>query len=330
LKDENAYSKYQGHEYQKILLEELTHIPRESDYESLLGSNRSTIPEIKPQIFATTNPDGPGRDWVKRRWAIPDMPEKGIFTQDEVTGLTRVFIPSRLTDNPKLSEVDKTYELRLKSIQDDDLREAWLNGSWADLNLKGAYYSEQCGKLRKEGRLTKVPYEMSLPVHTWWDLGVGDSTAILFFQRVGKEWHLIESFEAEGEGLPYFAQVLQSRGYVYGRHYAPHDIAVRELGSGVSRLETAQSLGINFEIVKKLSIEDGIDAVRRRLNTVWIDKDKAGKAFDALSQYRKEFNEKMGVYKNKPLHDWTSHYSDAFRYWAVSEEEYAGQLKTRY
>ncbi len=331
LKDENAYSKYQGHEYQKMLMEELTHIPRESDYESLLGSNRSTIPEIKPQVFATTNPDGPGHDWVKRRWNIPDEPgEKGIFVRDPVSSLTRVFIPSRLTDNPKLNEIDKTYELRLKSIQDDDLRNAWLNGSWADFNMKGTYYSEQVKLLKKEERYTNVPYEMSLPVHTWWDLGVGDATAIGFFQRVGKEWHMIDYYEAEGEGLPFFVRVLQDKHYVYGRHYAPHDIAVRELGSGRSRLETAMELGLNFEVVKKTSLEDGIDAVRRRLNTLWVDKERCGKFLDAIAQYRKEFNEKMGVYKNKPLHDWTSHASDMLRYWAMTEDEYAGKLKTRY
>lgn len=330
LKDENAYSKYQGHEYQKIVIEELTHIPRESDYESLLGSNRSTIPEITPQIFATTNPDGPGHDWVKRRWNIPDNPEKGIFVQDEVTKLSRVFIPSRLTDNPKLSEIDKTYELRLKSIQDEDLRNAWLNGSWADFNLKGTYYSDQVRQLKAEGRFTNIPYEVGVPVQTWWDLGMGDSTAIGFFQRVGKEWRLIDYYEAEGEGLPFFVRILQQKPYIYSHHYAPHDISVRELGTGRSRLETAQELGLNFEVGKKFGIEEGIDAVRRRMNTLWIDKEKCGKFMDAISQYRKEFNEKMGVYKNKPLHDWTSHAADMLRYWAMTEDEYTGRIKTRY
>jgi hypothetical protein len=318
LKDDNAYTKYQGHEYQKLLLEEITHIASESNYEKLLGSVRSTIPEIKPQIFATTNPDGPGYKWVKRRWGIPDTPTDVIRTMDEDTGRSRIFIPSRVQDNPKLMETDPGYIKYLESIQDEDLKKAWLEGSWTGISLKGAYYRRQIQEARDEGRITSVPYEPMLPVYTWWDLGVGDSTCIGFFQLAGREVRMIDYFEASGEGLNYYASVLRSKGYVYAEHYAPHDIEVRELGTGKSRREIAANFGIDFRIAPNISIDDGINAVRMRFKNLWIDERKCEQFVDAISQYQKEWNDKMGDFKARPLHDWTSHAADMIRYWAVT------------
>ncbi len=319
LKDDNAYTKYQGHEYQKMLIEEVTHISSESNYEKLLGSCRSTIKEISPQIFCTTNPDGAGYVWVKERWNIPDFPSDNVVTKDELTKRTRIFIPSRVQDNPTLMERDPEYIKYLESIQDDDLREAWLNGSWAGITLKGAYYSKQIQKAREEGRICSVPYDAMIPVYTWWDIGVGDSTSIGFFQFVGRECRIIDYLEASGEGLNYYVSVLKSKGYIYADHFAPHDIQVREFSTGKSRKEIAESLGISFQISPNLPIDEGINAVRTRFNELWIDKDKCKHFINAISQYQKEWNDKMGDYKAHPLHDWTSHAADMLRYWAVSK-----------
>ena len=319
LKDDNAYTKYQGHEYQKMLIEEITHISNEANYEKLLGSCRSTVPEIKPQVFNTTNPDGPGYSWVKRRWNIPDNPTDIVTMRDDKTGRTRIFIPSRVQDNPKLMETDPGYIKYLESIQDDDLRDAWLNGSWTGITLKGAYYRKQIQEAREDGRITSVPYEPMLPVYTWWDLGVGDSTCIGFFQFVGLECRMIDYFEASGEGLNFYINELRNKGYTYAEHFAPHDIAVREFSTGKSRQEIARELGIDFQIAPNLPIDDGINAVRLRFRSLWIDKDNCSGFVTAISQYQKEWNDKMGDYKDKPLHDWTSHAADMLRYWAVSK-----------
>jgi len=318
LKDDNAYSKYQGHEYQKLLLEEITHIASESNYEKLLGSVRSTIPEIKPQVFATTNPDGPGYKWVKKRWNIPDTPTDAVRYKDEKTGRTRIFIPSRVQDNPTLMNTDPGYIKYLESIQDDDLRDAWLNGSWNGITLKGAYYRQQLQKARAEGRIGNVPHEPMLPVYTWWDLGMGDSTCIGFFQFVGTEIRMIDYFEASGEGLNYYANVLKAKGYTYADHYAPHDIEVRELGTGKSRKEIALNYGISFLVTPNLPIDDGINATRIRFSRLWIDETKCEAFIDAIGQYQKEWNDKMGDYKLRPLHDWTSHAADMLRYMSVT------------
>ena len=167
------------------------------------------------------------------------------------------------------------------------------------------------------GRLT-VPSDPTLPVDTDWDLGVGDATAIWFSQSLrGGEIRLIGYYEASGEGLPHYAQVLRDRGYTYGTHWAPHDIRVRELGSGRSRLETAASLGIRFQIAPNVPLEDGIHAVRMLLPRCWFDAINAKAGLEALQHYRRDFNARLHEFKPTPVHDWAEHGASAFRYLAV-------------
>lgn len=185
-----------------------------------------------------------------------------------------------------------------------------------DAAIPGAYYGKEMQKAKLEGRITNIHHEPQLLVHTVWDLGVGDSTAIWFVQVQGNEIRLIDYYESSGQGLPHYKNILQQRGYTYGEHYAPHDIEVRELGSGKSRLETAKSLGINFKIVPKLSIEDGIQAVRNILSRCWFDT-KVDFGVECLKNYRREYDDKRKCYRDSPYHDWSSHGSDAFRYMAI-------------
>jgi phage terminase large subunit len=185
--------------------------------------------------------------------------------------------------------------------------------------IQGAYYAKQINEAREQNRFCEVPYEPALPVHTWWDLGIGDATVILFMQHTGIQWRIIDSYEASGEPLIHYIKTLKEKPYGYGEHYAPHDIQVKELGTGLTRYEVAQNHGLNFNVVPRMGIDDGIQAVRMRFNSLWIDEKKNSKFIDALAQYRKEWDDKRGEFKNKPLHDWTSHFADALRYWAVTD-----------
>lgn len=183
--------------------------------------------------------------------------------------------------------------------------------------LVGAYYGKQIYAAESDGRVCELPYEPQLRVETWWDLGVGDSTAIWFVQRSGREIRVIDYYEMSGEGLPHYAKILQNKDYVYSRHIAPHDIEVRELGTGKSRRETAAGLGIKFEVAPNLPIDDGIDAVRAMLPRCWFDKKKTARLVEAMKQYRKDWNDKLKVFQDHPCHDWASHGADAGRYGAV-------------
>lgn len=194
-------------------------------------------------------------------------------------------------------------------------------------SIHGAYYAKQLQQADTDGRIGNVPHETSLKVSTWWDLGVKDSTVLWFTQAVGKEIRVIDFYEASGEGLPHYAKILQSKPYIYDNHHAPHDIEVRELGTGRSRIEIARSLGIAFRVVPNISIEDGIEAGRSLLGRCWFDANKCKDGLSALRNYRKVYDAKREVFASRPLHDWSSHAADAFRYLAVGFKDAQPKLK---
>lgn len=306
---------HQGREYQWIGWDELTHWPDADSYEFLLTRLRSTDVAIPCYVRATTNPGGVGHQWVRERWAIEDSGDATRFQDGQ--GRWRRFIPARLSDNPFLGDdYRKTLEGRSEMM-----RRALLDGRWDVLEIPGAIYRDQLEKTRIEGRIGRVAHDPVLPVHTFWDLGVGDSTCIWFVQQVRDEVRVIDYYEASGEGLPHYAQVLQARGYTYGRHWAPHDIQVRELGSGRSRVEVAASLGIRFDVTPNIGIDDGIHALRMLFGRLWFDAERCKVGIEALANYRWEYNEKMGEFKPRPVHDWSSHAADAARYMAVALRE---------
>ena len=214
-------------------------------------------------------------------------------------------------------------------IPDDELKEAASIMTEEQYNqefecsftaaVSGSYYGKLMTKADNENRIGPVPVDSNVGVETWWDLGIGDSTAIWFAQRVGEEVHLIDYYENSGESLMHYADVLEDKGYAYSRHVAPHDIQARELGTGKSRLEVSQELGIMFEVAPRLEVDHGIESVRNALPYCWFDREKCKLGIDALRQYRKQWDEKNQVFKNKPLHDWCSHSADAFRYGCVHD-----------
>lgn len=192
-----------------------------------------------------------------------------------------------------------------------------------DAAITGAFYARLIEAAEKDGRIRDdVVYDPALPVHTAWDLGIADSMAIIFYQSPrGGSFRVIDYFEGSGKGLDFYAAMLQQKGYRYGKHYGPHDLAVREIGTGKSRIEVARSLGINFETVANIRVEDGINAARMLIPRVYFHKSKAALLIDALRQYREKIDDKRQVSLG-PLHDWTSHAADAFRYMAISVQEY--------
>ncbi len=188
-----------------------------------------------------------------------------------------------------------------------------------EASIKGAYYADQIREARKEWRISKVPYDPALDTYTAWDLGFNDTTAIWFFQIHWKEVRCIDHYEMSWESLEHYVTVIKSKPYTFKKHYLPHDVEVRELQTGNSRKQYLQSLGMtNIEVVPKLSIEDGIDAVRRMFKSLWIDEDKCERWVNALSSYHKEYDAKNQTYRNQPKHDWASNSADAMRYlWVV-------------
>jgi len=179
--------------------------------------------------------------------------------------------------------------------------------------LTGAYYGKYMNELERKKQITSVPYDPAVPVDTFWDLGISDSMSIWFIQYVGKEVHVIDYIEEAGKGLEHYVRELKAKPYSYGDHYIPHDGAARELGTGRTRQETLLDLGLRTIIVPRQMVADGIHAVRMALPQCWFDRKNCEKGIAALKNYQRKWDSKNKMFLDRPLHDWSSHGSDAFR-----------------
>lgn len=206
---------------------------------------------------------------------------------------------------------------RREGIMSEDMIQQEYYCSFAR-GVEGSYYGKYIDTARLEGRIGCVPWQSSLQVHTAWDIGVRDSTCIIFFQMVNQNVHIIDYFEGSKEGLETYVNLIKSKPYTYGKHIAPHDIKVKEWGSGITRIEKAALLGVSFEVADQYSQIDGIEAGRSLFSRLYIDEDKCAPLLNALENYRQEFDIKKRIYKAKPLHNWASHAADCYRYLAVS------------
>nr|DAZ31436.1 MAG TPA: large terminase [Caudoviricetes sp.] len=251
-------------------------------------------------------------------------------------------LPQRLVDyfaemeakhSVAVSEEQKAwYHSKEKTLGDDMKREyPTIPAEAFQQSVEGAYYAKQFRWLYENGRIGKLPDNSHLPVHTFWDIGVGDSTAIWFVREVGEEFHVIDYYENSGEGLRHYMKVLKDKGYEYGEHWGPHDIDNREFGSDAkSRRELAregyeidgQMYTMTFKVVPKVGVDTGIESVREILPRCVFDEDKCSEGISHLEGYRKEWDDKRGCWKDKPLHDFTSHGSDGFRYFAVAKNNH--------
>lgn len=225
----------------------------------------------------------------------------------------------------KLTAAQKAWYVKKKEILKDGMQQEYP--SYADeafsQAIEGAYYGKQMVQAETQKRIGNVPWEPLLKVHVSYDLGINDAMALWFFQveRSGARRY-INFYSNTGEGIPHYVAKMNEFknlfGYDYGKIILPHDAKVRELGTGKSRVEVFESLGVrDIEIIPALSVAEGIDTVRSLLPKCWFDLAKCKDGIKALSEYRKAWDEKAGVWKDKPLHDWTSNPADSFRMSAV-------------
>jgi len=187
--------------------------------------------------------------------------------------------------------------------------------------VEGSYYGQILNDLETKNHIQEIPRDDLCRTITAWDLGMGDSTAIWVAQIAGSEIRLIDYYENNGVGLDKYVSWLRDNNWASAEHILPHDVQVRELGSGKSRLEVLQEAGLNVRIASRMSVDDGIQAVRRLLPRCWFNVPAVKQGLDCLRNYRREFDEKRKVFYDRPLHDWSSHGSDAFRYLAIGLDE---------
>jgi len=267
------------------------------------------IPTVRvegSEIWATWNPESKQSATHKR--LREDPPENAMIVE------------MNYRDNPWFPSVLEAERLQDKQKRPDVYDWIW-EGSFLT-HAEGSYYGVEMRECKETDRIGIVGYDPSLGVTTAWDLGVGDSTAIVFAQHHGPEVRIIDYYESSGVGLDHYVKVLQDKGYVYNQHILPHDVRVRELGSGKSRLETLEQLGVkDITIAPQLTVDDGIQAVRSMLKNCWFDGERTEHLIDALQQYHREWDENGKLWKGRPEHDWSSHPCDAMRYLAVGHKQ---------
>lgn len=189
--------------------------------------------------------------------------------------------------------------------------------------VEGSYYGRLIERSREEGRICNVPYDSRSPVDTAFDIGYGDATSIVFWQQIGGELRIIDFYENQGEGIAHYAKILQSKPYVYGTHYMPHDAGSGSIQTGRTLQDVAYEQGLRATVLERESdISVGIESVRSMLSVAYIDQGKCGHLIKCLENYHKKFNEKTQSYSDTPLHDWTSHAADAVRYMSNARIQY--------
>ena len=202
----------------------------------------------------------------------------------------------------------------------------------------GSVFGKQLAQAREDGRIGSVPYDATTGVYTAWDLGIGDATAIWFFQRVGREIHFIDHYEASGEDLCHYISVLNNKPYNYAKHFLPHDAKQRELQTNMTRVDFFAQNGINnVEVLRPTSFTVGNDDInliaRPKLSLCWFDAEKCKRGLECLRAYHYDYDAKNNLLKSQPEHDWSSHSSSAFIYALMAnteqlETQYHGRLKT--
>ncbi len=183
--------------------------------------------------------------------------------------------------------------------------------------IHGAYWGREMGEADRAGRICDVAHDPERPVYTAWDLGVRDSTAIWFFQPLAGGVNVVDYYEASGVGVDHYAEVVRGKPYKMGPCLVPHDAKVKEWGSGRTRVEIMQGLGLKPELVPDHRLMDGIQAGRTTIPLARFDRAKCADGIEALKQYRAEYDEERKVLKPTPLHDWSSHAAAAWRYLAI-------------
>lgn len=226
-------------------------------------------------------------------------------------------------DNPWFPSVLKAEMEDLKARDHDSYLTVWEGHTRQA--LQGAIYADELRAATQAGRITRVPYDATKPVHTFWDLGWADNTSIWFAQAIGFEFRLIDYHSDSQKALTHYLAVLKNKGYVYGTDWMPHDAESRQMATGRSIEELMREAGRDVRIVPRLSLANGINAVRTLFGKCYFDEANCADGLQCLRHYRydtvKDTSSDGSSLKGQPLHDWASHGADALRYFAVAMQE---------
>ncbi len=278
----------------------------DNSYEILIP----TLRKDGSEIWVSFNPKRPSDPTYKRFVALVD---------DDIAA-KRV----SWRDNPFFPEVLEKERVRLEKADPVAYRHIW-EGDFDERNF-GGVYTKQIADIRAKGQISGVPYDRAKPVVTAWDLGFGDSTAVWFAQLVGKEARIIDYYENANEPIDHYVKIVKERPYIYDAHFLPHDAKNGQLGTGQSIADQLKGMGLNScKVLGNTSIAGGVELARQLIPKCWFDAKTCAEGLRCLEAYQYEYDEIRATFKDKPLHDWSSHASDAFRYLAHGLVNYGQQ-----
>lgn len=266
-----------------------------------------------------------GKNQLYRTYEVAKTdPEKWYAVWQDVEESLRTEAGDTITNLGRALEDDrKLVEQGLMTL--DEFEQEWYLS--VDAAIKGAIYARELQDLRGSKRIGNVPYDRSLPVHTVWDLGKGANMAIGFYQHAYGQMRKIDYWEGIGDqALPEAIREVKNKPYVYGKHFAPHDIKAVDLSTGKTRLEAAKKLGIGFTVIPDIGVQNGINAAKLMFSRLWVNEETCRPWLDSIAQYRREWDENRGIFKDIPYHDWTSHGADEFRYAAVIADKMDNEM----
>lgn len=266
-------------------------------------------------------------------WAIFNYTPRGKNHGYKLYEMARTnpnWFVSKLTvnDTNVLTEDDINEERKAGMTEDMVQQEFYCSFISA---IQGSIYWQEVDKAEKNNQFTDVPYDPRMLVHTVWDLGKNDQTCIGFYQSNGITVRKIDYLAGSRKGLPDWIKLVKDKPYGYGKHFAPHDIQVSDfsLSGNQSRWEVARDMGIEFQMVPNVSIQDGIEAGRRLFSRLYVEKTKCAEWLEAIPQYTRIYDEDNKIFKDKPLHDWTADYADEHRYAALVWGEFSNVHNTQ-
>lgn len=216
------------------------------------------------------------------------------------------------TGHIDVNEIKRDVQLGLIS-EDHMLQEFYCS---FDRGIGGSIFGKLLHKIQLEERVGYVPYEPGHLVYSAWDLGYDDENAIVLFQVIGSMVRIIDCYSNRLKPLEHYVQVLHDKGYIYGKHFLPHDAEHHNIETGNTRTQKLYDLGLNVEVLKRKFIADRLEDGRCVFAKLWIDSEKCQPLIKSLENYRREWDDKLQRYKDNPVHDNWSHFADAFTYMA--------------
>lgn len=280
---------------------------------------KNMIPALREsQGWAIFNSTPNGRNHFSDMWdSVKNSPRW-------FASLMQTYWPDRPGYSGLIPKEDFEFIMQEEQLTEDDVEREY--GCSFNSGMKGSFYIDQIEEAHSEGRIGEYAYDSTMPVDTFWDLGVDDSTAVWFTQRTGNKITFIDFYEDSGKDLTHYVKVLEAKGYDYRTHYLPHDAHQRSIQTGSSSADIFEQICKNYGIssdvyvLDRMSVQHGIDAVRSRFKRYHFDASKCAEGIKKLELYHRRWDKRRQVFLKEPVHDGNSHAADALRMEGIHED----------